>query len=249
MSTARTIRASEDTAREHWTAVAGRPVVNVGPEERMASKIGGGVLIAAGLLRGGLKGLLLAGLGGALVYRGMTGSCACYRALGISTAHERRGPMASVTSGEGVQIEEAVHIARPPGELYRFWRDYDNLPLFMTNIESVIPTGGNRSRWTARGPLGLRFGWDAEIHNEVPGELIAWRSLDGGDIATAGSVRFSPSMGGRGSEVRVVERFVLPGGAIGESLARFFGQDPASQTRANLRRFKQLMEAVPAPTA
>jgi uncharacterized membrane protein len=248
MATANTIRSTEEAAREHWKGATSCPKVNVGEEERLASKIGGGVLIAAGLLRGGLKGLVMTGLGGALVYRGMTGTCSLYKALGVSTAEPRRGPMASVGSGEGVQVDEVAYVARPPEELFRFWRRYENLPLFMTNLVSVEGLGGNRSHWTA-GPLGMTFEWDAEIHNEVPNELIAWRSLDGGDIETAGSVRFTQGMGGRGTEVRIVERFVVPGGAIGEAIARFLGHDPGQQTRANLRRFKQLMEASAPATA
>jgi uncharacterized membrane protein len=248
MASAETIRSSQELAREHWGGDSGACPVNVGEEERLACKVGGGVLVAAGLLRGGLKGLITAGLGGLLIYRGTSGRCAMYQALGLNTADER-GPMASVTSGQGVHAEEVVYIQRSPDELYRFWRDYRNLPQFMTNVESVTPLGDpKRSHWVVRGPLGLAFEWDAEIHNETPGELIAWRSLPGGDVATAGSVHFTPAMGGRGTEVRVNERFALPGGQIGAALARFVGHDPAAQTRANLRRLKQLMEATSAAT-
>lgn len=245
MASAETIRSSQELAREHWGTAAGS--ANVGHEERLACQVGGGVLVAAGLLRGGLKGLLMAGLGGALVYRGTSGRCALYQALGINTAADR-GPMAAVTSGEGVHVEEVAYIQRSPEEVFRFWRDYRNLPMFMSNVESVTPLGdASRSHWVVRGPLGLVFEWDAEIHNEAPGELIAWRSLPGGDVATAGSVRFAPALGGRGTEVRVNERFSLPGGQIGAALARFVGHDPASQTRANLRRLKQMMESAHTP--
>lgn len=244
MATAESIRSSQELAREHWGGGAGTGPVNVGETERTACKIGGGVLLAAGLLRGGLRGLTMAGLGGLLLYRGQSGRCSMYQALGVSTA-EGRGPMAAVTSGEGVRAEESVYIQRTPEELFRFWREYRNLPLFMANVESVTPLGGdgNRSHWVVRGPLGLVFEWDAEIHNETPGEMIAWRSLPGGDVATAGSVHFEPAMGGRGAEVRVNERFSLPGGQVGAALAKVVGYDPATQTRENLRRFKQLMEA------
>jgi uncharacterized membrane protein len=246
MASAETIRSSQELAREHWSGAA--CPVNVGDAERLACNIGGGVLVAAGLLRGGLKGLVMAGLGGALVYRGVTGHCACYNAMGLNTA-EGRGPMASLTSGEGVRVEEVAYIQRTPEELFRFWRDYGNLPRFMPDVESVTPRGDDKhSHWVVRGPLGLVFEWDAEIHNETPGEMIAWRSLPGGDVATAGSVHFTPAMGGRGTEVRVNERFSLPGGQLGAAVARFLGADPASRTRANLRRFKELMEASHAGT-
>lgn len=247
MASAEAIRSSQELGREHWGSSrrASGPV-NVGQDERLACQVGGGVLMAVGLLRGGLKGLALAGLGGALLYRGSSGSCSLYQALGISTA-EGRGPMASLTSGEGVHVEEEAYIQRSPEELFRFWREYHNLPRFMTDVESVTPLGSNdRSHWVVKGPLGLAMEWDAEIHQETPGEMIAWRSLPGGDVATAGSVHFQPAMGGRGTQVRVNERFSLPGGPIGVAVARLFGQDPATRTRESLRRLKTLMESTPA---
>ena len=60
--------------------------VNVGPNERAASTMGGAVLAGLGMGRGGLLGLLLAAAGGALVYRGVTGHCSAYAAAGVNTA-------------------------------------------------------------------------------------------------------------------------------------------------------------------
>jgi hypothetical protein len=58
---------------------------NVGELERIASAVGGAVLVAAGLRRGWLSGSILALAGGALVYRGISGRCMLYEALGVST--------------------------------------------------------------------------------------------------------------------------------------------------------------------
>jgi uncharacterized membrane protein len=60
--------------------------VNVGAGERTASSVGGALLAGFGLARGGLFGLALAAVGGALVYRGSTGHCLAYAALGMNTA-------------------------------------------------------------------------------------------------------------------------------------------------------------------
>jgi hypothetical protein len=49
---------------------------NVGDVERWASMIGGGVLAATGLRRGGGAGVLMALAGGMLLARGITGHCA-----------------------------------------------------------------------------------------------------------------------------------------------------------------------------
>jgi uncharacterized membrane protein len=217
-------------------------VINVGEDERLLSKIGGGLLVGIGLMRGGPKGLILAGLGGALLYRGATGHCSLYHALGANTAEEERGPMDSVPAQTGVRVEEAVTVNRTPEELFRFWRDYSNLPKFMADVESVTGQGVH-SHWVARGPLGRTLQWDAEIHNEIPGELIAWRSLDGGDLDTAGSVHFTAAPGGRGTVVRINQKFDPPGGKLGIAVAKLLGRDPAGQIRESLSRFKQLMEA------
>jgi len=233
------IRAREEEAR------GGRPVarpVNVGQAERLASQVGGGVLMAAGLLRGGWKGLVAAGLGGALLYRGATGHCSLYQALGASTADDERGPADSVPAQAGVRVEEAVTIDRPAEELFRFWRDDANKTKFMGDIESVTPLGDDRSRWVMRAPLGVKLQWDAEVYNETPNEMIAWRSLEGGDIDTAGSVHFTAAPGGRGTEVRLNQKFNPPGGKLGVAVAKLMGHDPASVTRENLRRLKQIME-------
>src|SRR5690349_6355573 len=128
--------------------------VNVGEVERWASLLGGGALAAFGLARGSLAGLGLAALGGALVYRGATGHCPMYGALSLSTA-ERRGPATVIPAGHGVKVERSVIIDHPPEELFRFWRNFENLPRIMTHLESVRTTSPTHSHWAAKGPLGV----------------------------------------------------------------------------------------------
>jgi uncharacterized membrane protein len=243
MATAQTIRATEQAARDYHEA-ASAPEINVGDTERLASKVGGGVLIAAGLMKGGLKGLVMAGLGGMLVHRGMTGHCSLYGAMGANSAEVNRGPLNAVPAQHGIRVEEAVVIDAPPERLYDFWRDPANLSRFIPNVHSVTEVGGNPDlqHWVAQGPLGATAEWDAEIHNDDAGRLIAWRSLDGGDLATAGSVHFLPSPGGKGTEVRVNQKFDLPGGKLGVAAARLAGYDPAAMTRQALTQLKQIVE-------
>jgi uncharacterized membrane protein len=102
---------------------------------------------------------------------------------------------------------------------------------------------GDRSHWVAKGPLGIRVQWDAEIYNENPNEMIAWRSLEGADVDNTGSVHFTPAPPGRGTEVRVVLKYNPPAGKLGAGIAKLFGEDPKQQIRDDLRRFKQLVEA------
>jgi len=160
----------------------------------------------------------------------------------------RGGPVAGLEGGAGRKIEQTVTIHRPPSELFHFWRHFDNLPRFMDNLESVAILDDRRSHWVAKGPLGTRVAWDAEIHNEIEDELIAWRSLPGADLDQAGSVHFSPAPDGA-TDVRVIMRYAAPGGRLGEAVAHAFGDDPERQVADDLRRFKQVMEAGVGATA
>jgi uncharacterized membrane protein len=221
--------------------------VNVGEVERVASAVAGGMLALLGLGSRRPGGVALALAGGALIHRGVTGHCYGYEALGVDTSDRPRGP-ASVRAGSGVKVEKCFTINRSPADLYRFWIDFENLPSFMTHLESVQVTGPNRSHWTAKGPLGTRAEWDAEVHNREENRLIAWRSLPGSELDTAGSVHFDAAPGGRGTTVRVVLKYDPPAGKAGALVARLFGEAPEQQIQEYLRRFKQLMEAGEIPT-
>jgi uncharacterized membrane protein len=136
-----------------------------------------------------------------------------------------------------------VTINRSPEELYRFWRDFQNLPRFMKHIESARETGGRRSHWVAKAPAGTTVEWDAEITEDRPNELIAWRSLEGSDVDQVGSVRFERAPGGRGSIVKVEMRYRPPTGVVGATVAKLLGRAPGRQIKDALHRFRQIMEA------
>ncbi|MDT7603997.1 MAG: hypothetical protein QOF61_1994 [Acidobacteriota bacterium] len=224
--------------------LASRQNVNVGETERWVSVIGGGALALYGLTRGNLPGVALALLGASAVYRGTTGHCYAYDAIGVNTAGtESDNQNVSVRGGRGVKVEKSLTINREPEELYSFWRNFDNLPRFMKHLEEVRVIDPQRSHWVAKAPAGTTVEWDAEVYNEKENELIAWRSLEGSEVDNAGSVHFTPAPGGRGTEVRVVLKYDPPAGIIGAAVAKLFGESPAQQIDEDLRRFKQLMEA------
>jgi uncharacterized membrane protein len=217
--------------------------VNVGAAERILSGAAGVALVTFALRRRRLRGLLIP-LGGELLWRAVTGRCPLNRALGRNSALPRGGRQSALTSverGEGVRVEEEVIVDRPASELYRFWRNFQNLPQIMEHLESVTVLDDRRSRWTAKAPAGSRVEWEAEIHNEIPNELIAWRSLPGADVDNAGSVHFRPLGDGR-TEVRVILRYDPPAGRLGAAIAKLFGEAPSQQVSADLRRFKEVME-------
>jgi uncharacterized membrane protein len=216
---------------------------NVGRAERWVSAVAAAALAAYGIRRGhGVRRVALP-LAGALLGRALTGRCPVNQALGRNTArHDRVSPVASLGHGEGIRVEQTVRVARPAEELYRFWRHLENLPRFMDHLESVQVTDELRSHWVARGPAGSRVEWDAEIHNDVPGELLAWRSLPGSEVDHAGSVHFEPESSDY-TLVRVILRYDPPAGKLGAAVARLFGEDADTQVADDLRRFKQVMEA------
>ncbi|MDT0527877.1 SRPBCC family protein [Micromonospora sp. DSM 115977] len=141
-----------------------------------------------------------------------------------------------------IDMEVAVTVNRSPAEAYRFWRDLENLPRFMSHLESVRADDLRRSHWTAHGPAGRRIEWDAEIVDDQPNRSLAWRSLPGTRVPNAGRVRFVPAPGDRGTEVRVRLRYAPPAGALGRAVAKLFGEEPEQQVRDDLRRFKQVVE-------
>jgi uncharacterized membrane protein len=225
--------------------------VNVADVERWASALGGAALTAYGIKQltdRSPAGAALAAAGTVLIYRGATGHCPAYAAAGINTADGRADTREALSGPRGVNVEEVVTVNRPPAELYRFWRNFEQLPSFMHYLESVTERDQRRSHWVAKGPAGRTVQWDAEIINEIPDELIGWRTLDGSDVISAGSVRFLPARGGRGTEVRVRLQYEPPGGKLGSAVAWLFGKEPSQTIQEDLRRFKQLMEAGEIPT-
>jgi uncharacterized membrane protein len=221
--------------------------INVGRTERIASGIAAAVVAAVGIRRKRWRPLLLP-LAGNLISRAVTGRCAVNRALGRNSAQGGRASgVASVPRGEGIKVEKSVVVNRPPQELYRFWRNFENLPRFMDHLESVTVLDENRSHWVAKAPAGTTVEWDATINNEIDNQLIAWRSLAGADVNNAGSVHFTPLHNGEWTEVRVVLSYDPPAGKLGALVAKMFGEDPSKQVEDDLRRFKQVMEASEVP--
>jgi len=169
----------------------------------------------------------------------------------LSSARKPNPAAAGLEAAEedDVLVGRTVSINRPRQELYDFWRDFRNLPLFMENIESVEVFDGNRSHWVVAGPAGSDLEWDSVITEDIPGELIAWTSAEGASVQNSGRVEFRDSTNGRGTIVTVTIAYDPPGGALGKAFAKIFRREPTIQARHELKRFKQLMETGELPTA
>jgi uncharacterized membrane protein len=139
-------------------------------------------------------------------------------------------------------VVQTIIIGRPAEEVYRYWRNFENLPNFMDHVESVQISGDRRSHWKVNGPAGKSVDWDAEITDDEPNRRIAWRTLPGADVDHSGSVSFERAPGDRGTLVRVELDYNPPGGKMGALAAKLFRRSPKQQIYDDLHALKQIME-------
>jgi len=164
----------------------------------------------------------------------------------LSTANDQATAIDQATDGLIVQrgdklVARAVTINRPRDELYAFWRDFNNLPPILDNVVRIDVLDKERSHWVVKAPGGGTVEWDSRITEDREGELIAWASEDGADIANSGRIEFRDA-GNRGTVVVATINYAQPGGTIGRVISRIFQREPKMQAQRDLRRFKQLME-------
>lgn len=221
-------------------------MTNVSGVERLASAVAGASLAGWSLLAR-RKRLLPLAIGSSLVYRGLSGHCSVYRALGINSARSF-SPAIGVRARHGCKVEHSLAVQRPAEELYRFWRKLENLPQVFHHVLAVNVIDELRSHWVARAPLRGKLEWDAEIINERDPEMIAWRSLKGSQVDTAGSIHFKPLAHGRGTLVTISLKYEPPGGKFTAALAELVGVGSETRIKEDLRRFKNLAEAGEIPT-
>jgi len=214
--------------------------------ERWGALTSAAALLAYGARRRSVLGLCAATIAMPLAYRGVAGRWPTSFASLLKADDDTRVALAG---DKGEYVFESVRIEKPIGETFLFWRTLENLPRFMSHLESVTQTSDGHSHWVARGPAGLRVEWNTEIINQVPNQVIAWRSLPGSDVVTAGSVNFDLVRGGRSTQVSVRLQYAPPAGHVGAVVAGLFGHDPAGMIREDLRRLKQVLEAGEVPCA
>lgn len=172
------------------------------------------------------------------------------QSLGRGRSGEYSGALrahAEEDTGAAAPVQTAVTIGRPASEVYAFWRRLENLPRFMNNVESVTETGDGRSHWVAKGPLGFRVEWDAEVVEEEEGRLLSWRSLPGAQVHNAGTVHFEDAPGDRGTVVRVSFEYMAASG-IGQAIGKVLKPITKQEVREDLRRLKMLLETEEIPT-
>lgn len=194
-------------------------------QERVFSVAVGAGSLLYGLRRGGILGLAVGAAGAWLAYRGLAG--------------EQSGPL---------HFSTALTVERPAEELYQFWHGFTRLPQVMKYISDIRTTGEGRTHWVIETPGGGTVEWDSEVVEDVPNELIGWRTLEGSDIHHEGRIRFRQAPTGRGTEVELDLHYEPLGGTLGTTVARFLNTTTEEVAREDLRRFKRLMESGEIPT-
>lgn len=153
------------------------------------------------------------------------------------------GRGSGASSRESVTVQESVIISRQPREIYAFWRNFENLPQFMDNIESVTRINDLRSHWVIKAPAGTKVEFNSLVTEDIPGRLIAWKSEEGASVPNRGRVEFIETSDGGGTNVRTTIAYDPPAGALGRLVAKLFQREPGVQARQDLDRLKQLLEA------
>lgn len=216
--------------------------INMSQREREWALLGAAVLTGFAIVRqDALR--VPAVLGAALlIYKGVSGNSVIGRLFGRNHAVATNPRTVAVPHEQGFHITRSVTINKPAQELYAFWRDPLNLPHVIDYIESVQVIGPSQAHWVVKLPGGLKTEFDVEVYTDKPNEVISWRSLPDSAIKNAGSIRFTPAAQGRGTYVHLTLEFVPPGGPLGQTVLKLFGDMPAQYIAQYLRDFKQIIE-------
>lgn len=230
---------SESEWQEYEEQHGGRMehVINVGDTERVLSGVAGGMLLYNGISSVGkhpVAGLLKTLLGGFLLYRGASGNCPVYSAMGKTDG---------VTRTKALTIRTSIIVEKPREEVYAFWRKLENLPLFMKHLERVQEQDDINSTWTANLPGFGRLVWGAMIVKDVPGHLIGWMSDDGAPLENAGKVEFMDAGPGR-TQVKIIITYRPPAGDVGVAIAQALNSSFKKVVQSEIEDFKKRIENV-----
>lgn len=205
---------------------------NVGPTDRIISISAGSYLLASSLISRRFSTLKFA-TAGFLLFRGISGYCPGYKALGTNSLEQPT---------EHLHIRSSVIINRSTTEVYNFWRRLENLPLFMEHLESVNQIDSKMSEWRAKVPGNIAtVSWRANILKEIPDRHISWHSLPNSDIENYGTVNFREA-GPNMTEVDTEISYRAPGGMLGENVGKLLSPIFKNMVKNDIKNLKTYME-------
>lgn len=141
----------------------------------------------------------------------------------------------------------AVTIGRPAEELRALWLQPDTQSRIWAHFADVTASNARTADWVAHGPAGGEYRWRTEVDDSAPTEL-RWSTLDGADVANAGTLTFRPAPGERGTELHLNVRFDPPGGVVGEAVSKLFHIVPREIVLKALYQFRALAVTGDIPT-
>ena len=200
---------------------------NWSPATRLLGGVGGSLLTLYGLKRKGVTKPLLSTAGLILTARGVTNM-------------DTRSLLGLGLGENAIKVRKAINIDAPIDEVYRFWRNFENFPLFMNHVKE-ISVHGDTSTWKVAGPAGSSVELQSYITRDIPNESIAWGTLPDSQVHSAGFVRFDENRDGS-TRVSVQMDYLPPAGALGHAVAQLFGVDPRQSMHEDLLRLKSLLE-------
>src|SRR4028118_1173621 len=138
------------------------------------------------------------------------------------------------------QVEGNIEVQASTQTVYEYWRNLENLPNFMSNIEEVRSTGPDTTHWVVKGPLGTKMEFDARTTQDEPNSAIGWNTVDG-NIQTSGQVRFQ-ELGPNQTRIDVTMNYAdPPGGKVGEVASKAVA-NPKIMMQQDLKNFKEIIE-------
>lgn len=164
-------------------------------------------------------------------------------ALGLRTIVNRPFPQMIGMSQQRalIPVNKSIVIPAPVDDVFGLWSNFTQFPKFMSHVKEIRDLGNGRSHWIVDGPAGIPVEFDTVITQEIPDELIAWKTVDDSPVKHTGQVRFRPARNG-GTQVNVHMEYNPPAGVVGHAVAAFFGSDPKSEMDDDLMRLKSLFE-------
>lgn len=211
---------------------------NLGTTERLLSVAGGSYMLYSAFTKKG-SSFLKAAAAGYMFFRGASGYCPISNTIGMS----------EVDQVGDINIHTSMTVNKPREEVYKFWRNLENLPKFMQHLEKVETISDKVSSWEAKATEKMgTISWKSEIVEDIENEHIAWQSLSESTIENSGNVRFRDA-GKYGTEVDVIISYRAPLGSAGEGLAKTLNPVFESMVKEDIKNFRRYLEAGEVPTA
>jgi uncharacterized membrane protein len=132
-------------------------------------------------------------------------------------------------------VEKSIEVNLPVRTVYNQWTQFEEFPRFMEGVEEVRQLDDKRLHWKAS-IAGKTEEWDAAITDQIPDQLVAWRSTSGSE--NSGAIRFTP-IGDAKTRVTAVIGY-QPEGIIEKAGDAIGAVD--RRVEGDLERFKEFIE-------